>query len=244
MGMAGNDIADGAGLHMSEFQQPEDLRRQSLLGGGGPAVEFCAGGQGIDTFACFGNVGGAADEVHIHLAGAAHQLILPAEDLARFQTRPQVQSEDGLHTEGGEQAAVAEVLGAAGAFLAGLEHQQYIPVKLLFLIQPAGQLQEDGHMAVVAAGMHPARMAGGEIKIRIFFNGQAVAVCPEGDGALCTEVEKGAEAALHRGEDPTFQSCESRGQVGHGLRQIQLQLRDFVQLAPIAYDLLHGMPPR
>ena len=126
VGLRRDGVADGARLHPAEFQQPEDIRGQSLLCGGGPAVEFRAGGQGVDALFGFGNVGGSADKVHIDLAGPAHQLVFPAEYLAGFQTRPQVQAEDGFHIESGKHAGLTQVFGAAGAFFAGLEDQKYI----------------------------------------------------------------------------------------------------------------------
>ena len=148
-----------------------------------------------------------------------------------------MQAEDRLHMEGIEQTVAAEIFGAAGTFLAGLEDQQHIFGEAFFLVQPPGQLQDDGHVAVVAAGVHPAGVAGGKRGAGVLFDGQGVAIGPEGDGAALTEIKIGAEGTLHGREEAAFEPGQGIVQVFHGFRQGQFQLGNLVQGPSVVNDL-------
>ena len=108
--------------------------------------------------------------------------------------------------------------------------------------QPPGQLQPDRHVAVVAAGMHGSGMPGAIGCAGLFFNGQGVHVCPEGDGALGAEVEKGADAALHRFGKPAAQGLKFAPKIRLCLWEPAVQLRDLVQ-CPTVFNNPNGKCP-
>ena len=128
-----------------------------------------------------------------------------------------------------KNAAVANGLGAASGFLRRLENQKHVVGEDFPPGQPPGQLQGDSHVAVVAAGVHFARMAGGEGQACGFGNRQGVHICPEGQAVVPAKVKKGAQGAFRRGEHLTGKGLQGRPQVVQGFRQIPVQLGNPVE---------------
>ena len=154
-----------------------------------------------------------------------------------------MQAENRLHVMRLEHAAVTDVPGAAGGLLRGLEHQQHVLGQGLLPVEPAGQLQQNGHMAVVAAGVHPARVPGGEGQARGLGHRQGVGVGPEGDGPAPAKVKKRAEAALDGRKHPAAQPRQGGAEIGHGLGQAAVQLGNPVQRPAVVDDLHKNTPP-
>ena len=240
MGVAGNGVADAAAFHFAEFQKTEDPFRQRRLHGHGPAVEFHTGRQGINALPAFGNVGRLAADIHIHLAGAGHHLIGTGGDHAGIQPRPQVDAENRLHVVLVKHPGFAQILCPAGGLLRRLEHQKNVVRILRLSAQAAGQLQKNGHVAVMAAGVHLPRV-GGDIITAVFLgNGQGIHIRPEGQGTLGPKVKPGTQTLLHGREYLTVTGRKSIFQIGKGFRQTAVQLRDPVQRPTVLNDL-HGI---
>ena len=182
-------------MELAEFQQTEHTRRNLPLHFHGTGIEFRTGHEGIHALGGFRNMGRLTVKIQGHFAGTGHQFLSAAEHPALFQARPQVQAEHRLYPVGFQDTGIADALGAAGAFLAGLEDQQNIMVQLLFPVQPPGQFQQDGHMAVMAAGVHDAGVGGGVSCSAFFLDGQSIHIRPEGDRLFRAEVKPGAQGA-------------------------------------------------
>ena len=148
-----------------------------------------------------------------------------------------MQSENSFHLILFENTGLADILGAAGGFLRRLEDQQNIVAQLFLFAQPAGQLQQNGHMAVMTAGVHPAGMAGRKVQPGIFRNGQGIRIGAKSDGFLCPEVKPGTKCGLHGRKHFARQVFQCRTQIGHSLGQIPIQFRNPVQGPPICYDI-------
>ena len=239
--MGGQGIPGGAAVELAEFQQPEHTGGNLPLHFHGPGIKFRTGHERIHTLGSFGDVGGLAVNVQSHLAGTGHQLLSAAEHPARFQARPQVQAEHRLHPVSFQHTGIADGFGTAGAFLAGLEDQQNVMAQLCLPIQPPGQLQQDGHMAVMAAGVHNAGVGGGVSCSGFFLDGQGIHIRPEGDRLLRPEVKPGAQSAAQGREHPAGEGRQGIFQILFGLRQVPFQLRDPVECMTVSV-YLHKKP--
>ena len=93
-------------------------------------------------------------------------------------------------------------------------------------------------MAVVAAGVHFARVDGGIAAGIPLGDGQGIRVSAKGDGVLASEVKKGAQRSLHGRKQAAPQRLQTVFQIVHGLGQIPVQFRDLVQ-RPAVLNQLH-----
>ena len=100
-------------------------------------------------------------------------------------------------------------------------------------------------MAVVAAGMHTALMARCKWQAGALGYRQGVHIAPEGQGIGTSEVEKGADRAFDRRKNMAFKTRKDLCDIGLRLGQIAVELRYFMQIAPVpahAFDryIRHG----
>ena len=102
---------------------------------------------------------------------------------------------------GPEHPGGAQVLGPAGGLLRRLEYQQHIVGQVLFITQPPGQFQQNGHMAVMAAGVHAALVLRAVVHPVPLLNGQGIRIGPEGHGLLFAEIKIGTQGTFHGGKD-------------------------------------------
>ena len=239
MGVGGQGVAHRAALHFSEFQQPEHRFRQAFFHLHSPAVKFHPRRQRVPAFPGLGNVGRLAKDVHIHLAGAGHQFSRPAGNHPGRKPRPQVQPEDSLHPVCFKNTRLTQVSGAASGLLRRLKYQQHIVGQGFLFAEPPGQFQNDGHMTVVAAGVHTARVQRRIFRPGFFRNGQGIHVRPEGNGRFPPKVKPGAQRPFHGGKYPAIQALQSLFQVCQSLGQRLVQLRNPVELPAVGTDL-HG----
>ena len=105
--------------------------------------------------------------------------------------------------------------------------------------QPLGQVQDHGHVGVVAAGVHPPRVAGGKGQAGVLLDGQGVGVAAEGDGVVPAKVKEGAQGPRNGGGQFTPQGGEDLSEIGQGLWQVPVQFRDLVE-GPAVLDHLHS----
>ena len=147
-----------------------------------------------------------------------------------------MQPENGLNAAVRKHAGLAQIPGSAGGFLRGLEHDEHIVGQTLFGAQPPGQLQGDCHVAVVAAGMHPSRVGGGEVQPRPLLDGQGVGIGAKGNGLWAAKVKIGTKRPLHGEKHPAIQFFQGLAQIGKSLGQVPIQLWNSVQRPAVIND--------
>ena len=148
--------------------------------------------QGVPAQTGPGHMGALAGDGKGYLGGAAHH---PAghggEDSCR-KVRPQVQAENGSRAILGEDPGFANGPGSAGGLLGRLEDQKHVVGDAAPPGQTPGQLQGNGHMAVVAAGVHPAGVARGKGQSRLLGHWQGVHIRPKGQAVILSKIKEGA----------------------------------------------------
>ena len=136
-----------------------------------------------------------------------------------------------------QNAALAQPPGAAGGLLRRLEQEQHIPGQFRDMDGHIfGQGQRHGGVAVMAAGVHLSGMNGGIGQSGGLSHRQGVHIRPEGHSLQLSGVEKGTDAAGDGGGDGTAQRLQNRTDVGRGLRQLVIQLRNAVQGTAVIDD--------
>ena len=145
---------------------------------------------------------------------------------------------DAPDVVGLKDPALAQVFGPAGGLLRRLEEEEDVVRQGGLLRQPLGQVQDHGHVGVVAAGVHLPGVAGGEGQAGVLLDGQGVGVAAKGDGLGPAEVEKGAQSPRNGGGQGAPQGGEYLAEIGQGLRQVPVQFRDLVE-GPAVLDDLH-----
>ena len=180
-----------------------------------------------------------------HLVGPGHEGAGTSEHLSGGKARPQVDAEDPGDMVPLQNAALAQPLGAAGGLLGGLEQEQHVPGQLR---EMGGDIfrQRQGHggVAVVAAGVHLPGMRRGIGHSGGFRHRQGIHVRPEGHGLHLPGVKKGADAAGDGAGQGTAQGLQNRADIGHGLRQLVIQLRDAMEGAAVGNNgLRHRKGP-
>ena len=150
-----------------------------------------------------------------------------------------MQTEDGLNGVFFQNAGIADGLGTAGAFLTGLEDQQHIVVQVGFGCQTAGQFQQNGHVAVMTAGVHLARMPGGIGRTAFLGNGQGIHIRPEGDSVIPAKIKPGTKRIAGGRKHTAGKAFQGLLQIGQGFGQLQFQLGNLMQGVTIGVNL-HG----
>ena len=108
-----------------------------------------------------GGVAGTALDAELDASARGHHGAVVHRDGAGFEARPVVVAEDPLHREALEQAVGDHALRAAAAFLGRLEHEVHRAGPRRVLLQQRRGAEQRGGMAVMAAGVHHARIARG-----------------------------------------------------------------------------------
>jgi hypothetical protein len=126
---------------------------------------------------------GAVATLALHMDGEAVRVgrddAVGDHDFADAVTAGDVTAEDGGYAL--EPPRSNDDLGTAAAFLRRLEDEADVSPRRR-LLQQRCSTKEHGHVAVVTAGMHDARIAGGKGQSRGFFPRQAVHIGAQGDG--------------------------------------------------------------
>ena len=150
-----------------------------------------------------------------------------------------MRGEDGIHRKTLEQAVGHHRQGTGAALFGRLEDQHDGAVELRMQGQVPRRSQQHRRMAVVAAGMHSARVLAGMGEAVVLFHRQRIHVGAQTDGALALAAlqnahNTGAPDASHHRNTPTLQ------QLGHtGGRALfgKAQLRMCVQVAADGHEL-------
>ena len=144
-----------------------------------------------------------------------------------------------------EHAALAYRLGATGRFLGRLEHKEHIALDgARLLANRTVDICRGGkchsHVSVMSASVHLAGMGRGEHCPRCLGNGQRIHVGPDRRGMRGTNasVEESADAAGARMGHFAGEWCQHALDIGYGLRKIEIELRNAMQVAAIATEFL------
>ena len=182
-------------------------------------------------------------ERHVDLAAFSHHRTRAGIDLPRRKARPEVKAEDMGNAAALQNAALAQGASPAGVFLCRLKNQQHIPPQTAPpRLHPPGKAQQQGSVAVVAAGVHPPRVPRGEGQARFLCHWQGVHIRPEGGGLRLSFVKIRAHGPLGGLQHGAGKGGKLRLHIGAGLRQMLFQLRDAVQVpAALCHILQHGL---
>ena len=134
-----------------------------------------------------------------------------------------------------EEALLEHVAGAVKALLAGLEHQEdpASPRGAVIEEQPS-RAHQHRHVRVVAAGVHPPVVLGGEIQPGLLGQRQAIHVGTQQDGRTGPGALDGRHDRADGDAGDGFQAEPTDGVEDEGLgpRQLQPDLRDPMQATP------------
>ena len=166
-----------------------------------------------------------------HAAGARGDRVLR-------QLRPEMQAEDARNAVLFQNPGLADRLGAAGRLLGRLEDQQDVARQRLLRRDEIRQREQHGHMAVVAAGVHPPLVGRGKGQPAALTDGQRVHIAAEGDRFAFSEIKPRADRALPRRKHRARQHRKPPPQVGRRLRQGRIRFGDAVQRPAVGRQLL------
>ena len=156
-----------------------------------------------------------------------------------------MEAEDAVGTIALEHAALAHCLGATGRLLGRLEHKEHVAfngARLLTnrAINEGCRRKRHGHVSIVSARVHLAGMRRGEIRTRRLRDGQRIHVGANRRGmrGARTGIEESTDAAGARMGHLAGERRQHALNIGDSLRKIEVELRDPVQVAPIAAEFL------
>ena len=156
-----------------------------------------------------------------------------------------MEAEDAVGTIALEHAALAHCLGATGRLLGRLEHKEHVAfngARLLTnrAINEGCRRKRHGHVSIVSARVHFTGMGRGKTSSRRLRNGQGVHVGANrrSTRGARTGIEESADAAGTRMCHPAGERRQHALNIGDSLRKIEVELRDPVQVAPIAAEFL------
>ena len=178
---------------------------------------MAGGDERVDGFLRAGAVAALAGDGDVEERGAGEADAGAGGELADRHAGAVVQAVDGVAGEALEQAVLQHGLGAAAAFLGGLEDEVDGAVEVARFGQVFGGAEQHGGVAVVAAGVHAAGDLAGVRQAGGFLHRQRVHVGAQADRGLAVAVAQHADdagladAAMHL-DAPLLQFA--RDQVG------------------------------
>ena len=168
-----------------------------------------------------------------------------ARQRAGGQIGPHVEAEDAIHPVALEHAALAHRLGTTGRLLGRLKHKEHIALNGARLlanrtvdIRRGGK--RHGHVSVMSASVHLAGMGRGKGRSRRLRDGQRIHIGANRRGM------RGARASVEESTNTagagmghfTGKRSEHALDIGNGLRKIEIELRNAMQVATIATKFL------
>ena len=103
-----------------------------------------------------------------------------------------MQAKDGPGAILGENPGFTNGPGSAGGLLGRLEDQKHVVGEAALPGQTPGQLEDNGHVAIVAAGVHPTGVARGKRQPRLLCHWQGVHIRPKGQAVILSKIKEGA----------------------------------------------------
>ena len=144
-----------------------------------------------------------------------------------------------------EHTALAYRLGTTGRFLGRLEHKENVaPNGARLLANRTVDIRRGGkchgHVSVMSASVHLAGMGRGKGRSRRLRDGQRIHIGANRCGMRGTNagVEESADAAGARMGHLASERCQHALDIGNGLRKIEIELRNAMQVATIATKFL------
>ena len=176
----------------------------------------------------------------MHLAGTGEERPGARPHGAGRQVGPHVEAEDPIRSIALEDPGLAHALGAARGLLCRLEDEEHVPrerdPRPDGPIDQHGRRERHGHVAVVPARVHAARMLRGEGHARPLADGQRVHVGAHGHGgsrlATMAQVEERAHTPLAGIPHLAGEQAQHALHIRDGLRQLIVQLGNPMKVAP------------
>ena len=250
MGLPRHRVADGACLEQTELADAglvgTQLVHQLAFGN----QELGRRQRGIVRFldrntVGLGDMDARAMDMNVRLARARQQRTGTARQRAGRQIGPHMEAKDTVCPVALEHAALAYRLSATGRLLGRLKHKENVALDGTRLLTNrtadiSRRRKCHGHVAVVAARMHLAGMRRGKSRSRCLRDGQGVHIGANRRGmrSAHTGIEKGTDAARTGADYLADKRSEHALDIGDGLRKIEVELRNAMQVATITTEFL------
>ena len=143
---------------------------------------------GVDAVVWQRGVAALAVDGDLELVARGHDGASAQGELPLREARPVVHAVDGLHGELLEQTITNHLARTAAALFCRLEDEVHRAVKVLVLGEVLRRSQQHGHMAVVAASVHLARVLAGVGELVELLHGQRVHVRAQANGFVAAAV--------------------------------------------------------
>ena len=183
--------------------------------------------------------------VHVRLARTRQQWTGAARQRVRRQVGPYVEPEDTVRPVALKHPALANCLGATGRLLCRLEHKEHVALdgaRLLTnrAIDKGCRRKCHGHVSIVSASVHLSGMRRGKGRTRRLRDGQCVHIGANRRGMRGTRasVEESTNTAGAKMGHLASERCQHALDIGNGLRKIEIELRNAMQVATIATKFL------
>ena len=182
---------------------------------------------------------------HVRLTRARQQWTGAARQRVCRQVGPYVEPEDAICPIALEYAALTHRLGATGRFLGRLKHKEHVALDGTRLltnrsVDKSRRRERHGHVTVVTARMHLAGMRRGKGRARCLRDGQGIHVGANRRSmrGARTGIEESADTAGTRMGHLAGERPQHALNISDSLWKIEVELRDPVQVAPIATEFL------
>ena len=194
----------------------------------------------IDAVMRHRRMGALAAQGDLELVARGKHRAAAQRELTCGHAGPVVGAEDGLHRELLEQPVLDHLAGTAAAFFGRLEDQVDGAVEIAVLGQMLGRRQQHGGVAVMAAGVHLARMDAGMGELVVLGHRQGVDVGTQAHRALAGAVlDDPDDAGL--AQPPVYRNAPVGQLLGNQLRGavlLETQLGMGVNVTPEGGDAL------
>ena len=191
-----------------------------------------------------GNVNALAVNMHVRLTRTGKHGARAGRNGTRRQVGPNVKAEDAICLITLKNAALAHRLGATRGLLRRLEHKENIAFKLAWMLMHNAididrRRKGHGHMGIVPASMHLARVRRGKARPRRLFYRKRIHIGTNrrGGGGIGARIEKCANARIARMRHFAGKPSEYTLDIRHGLFQIEPKFRNTMQIPAIAHHL-------
>ena len=236
--VVGDDVEPLARVHLAH-RDDQGVQRAVVPGDEGLEVQQDGrrADQRVRAQLRLGAVGREALHGDGEVVAAGHPAAGLHVQIGLLQLAPDVLAEDGVHAV--HQPMLHVVVRPVAGLLAGLEDQLHLAVDLVLVLhQQLGRAQQHGDVAVVAAGVHHARVLAGEGQPGLLLHGQGIDVGPEGHGPALAAVQHGPAAVVVRiAVDGIAHFLQLRLDLVGGRRLLQGQLGVLVEPAALFDDI-------
>ena len=168
-----------------------------------------------------------------------------ARQRAGGQIGPHMEAKNAVDPVAFEYTALTYRLGTTRRFLGRLEHKENVaPNDARLLANRTVDIRRGGkchgHVSIMSASVHRAGMGRGKGRSRRLRDGQRIHIGANRCGMRGTNagVEESADAAGARMGHLASERCQHALDIGNGLRKIEIELRNAMEIAAIATEFL------